>query len=305
MLIFLQFYCAIAKENLDKMFKDLSQMKRGLNFWLSFAQNFKDNSFIQLIQSKDNTDKTTFIKKKIKEIIIDITTFLQKHFSSQEQYQPLLEQGLFELLEMIVRFNEMFNNILNSSLKEEIIDEHIQSAFIKSMDNISLFANVKIDKLSEALYEKIGYAFLDFKGNFIWADKYTQEMLFEHTKIDQINLFELFTDFSKYIIHNKYGDKFFDFKEESSRIRVFTYTINLSDVHSHEDGTQIENKNNKCLQHLYENFNSTKTLVSRASAVLLQNFGDNNKSNACILLETKLSRYRQNFDYFHWKKYID
>ena len=48
--------------------------------------------------------------------------------------------------------------------------------------------------------------------------------------------------------------------------------------------------------------NSPKTLVSRASSVLLQNFGE---SNACILLETKFSPYRQNFDYYHWKNYID
>ena len=112
-------------------------------------------------------------------------------------------------------------------------------------------------------------------------------------------------DFSKYIIRNKYEDKFFDFKNENSRIRVFTYSISLNkeepDLLKEPDSMS---NNAKCLQNLFDNFNSTKTLVSRASAVLLQNF-EGNQSNSCILLETKLSPYRQNFDYFHWKKYIE
>ena len=104
------------------------------------------------------------------------------------------------------------------------------------------------------------------------------------------------TDFSQYILKKKYQDKFFDFKDEKCRIRIFTYTIFQDSINEKEIVTE------KCLKKLFELLNSSKTLVSRASSVLLQNFSE---SNACILLETKFSPYRQNFDYYHWKNYID
>lgn len=131
----------------------------------------------------------------------------------------------------------------------------------------------------------------------VWADPYTQKILFEQKDIEKSNLFSLMTDFSKYIIKNKYQDKFFDFKDDDCRMRVFTYSIAINK--EEKDGENEESS----LKQLFNSLNRNKTLVSRASSVLLQNFGVS-RSNACILLETKMSRYRQNFDYFQWKKYI-
>ena len=166
----------------------------------------------------------------------------------------------------------------------------------KFFDNFYYFSNIDLNKYLDTFYGKIGYAFIDFKGNFLWADEYSKEVLFETQNIDKINLFQIMTDFSQYILKKKYQDKFFDFKDEKSRIRIFTYTIFQDSINEKEIVKE------KCLKKLFELLNSTKTLVSRASSVLLQNFGE---SNACILLETKFSPYRQNFDYYHWKNYID
>ena len=58
--------------------------------------------------------------------------------------------------------------------------------------------------------------------------------------------------FSKYVLKKKYGDKFFDFKDENNRIRVFTYTIEK----------KFESKE-KILDNFFEVLNSNKTLVSR------------------------------------------
>ncbi len=166
----------------------------------------------------------------------------------------------------------------------------------KFFDNFYLFSSIDLNKYLETFYEKVGYAFVDFKGNFLWADEYSKEVLFETQNIDKINLFQIMTDFSQYILKKKYQDKFFDFKDEKSRIRIFTYTIFQDSINEKEIVKE------KCLKKLFELLNSCKTLVSRASSVLLQNFSE---PNACILLETKFSPYRQNFDYYHWKNYID
>ena len=161
------------------------------------------------------------------------------------------------------------------------------------LNKFSDIYQIDINKLKNVFYEKIGYSYLDFNGNFLWADEYSKEVLFEEKDITKINLFEIMSKFSKYVLKKKYGDKFFDFKDENNRIRVFTYTIEK----------KFESKE-KILDNFFEVLNSNKTLVSRASAVLLQNYGDNG-TNPCILLETKYSILRQNYDYFLWKKYIN
>ena len=91
----------------------------------------------------------------------------------------------------------------------------------------------------------------------------------------------------------KYKDKFFDFQDENNRMRVFTYTI---------DGSKIKEKEAiKKQEKLYEELNKIKTLVSRATPVLLT--GQEGTFIACIFLETKFSFYRQNFDFFDFCKY--
>ena len=165
--------------------------------------------------------------------------------------------------------------------------EEIKKLFI----NFCYFTNFNLAYFQVVFYEKVGYSFLDYNGNFLWADDYTTYILFEEENIKKLNLFNVMTDFSKYILKKKYNDKFFDFQDENNRIRVFTYTI---------DGGKIKEKEAiKMQEKLYEELNKIKTLVSRATPVLLT--AQNGSFIACILLETKYSIYRQNFDFFYWK----
>ena len=157
--------------------------------------------------------------------------------------------------------------------------------------NFCYFTNFNLRYFQVVFYEKIGYAFLDYNGNFLWADDYTTYILFEEENIKKINLFNVMTDFSKYILKKKYKDKFFDFQDENNRMRVFTYTIDL--------GKNKEKESIKRQEKLYEDLNKIKTLVSRATPVLLT--GQENIFIASIFLETKFSLYRQNFDFFYWK----
>ena len=157
--------------------------------------------------------------------------------------------------------------------------------------NFCYFTNFNLNYFQIVFYEKLGYAFLNYNGDFMWADEFSMHVLFEEENIKKLNLFNIMTDFSKYILKKKYKDHFFDFKDENNRLRVFTYTI---------DGDKNkEQENKKKGEKLFEDLSKIKTLVSRASPVLLN--GQGSTYIACILLETKFSLTRQNFDFFYWK----
>ena len=66
--------------------------------------------------------------------------------------------------------------------------------------NFCYFTNFNLRYFQIVFYEKVGYAFLDYNGNFLWADDYTTFILFEDENIKKINLFNIMTDFSKYLI---------------------------------------------------------------------------------------------------------
>ena len=66
---------------------------------------------------------------------------------------------------MLLRFLELFENIANSEVST-LIDESTHHIFSKCLENFSAFSKIELPKLREAFYEKVGYAFLDFKGNF-------------------------------------------------------------------------------------------------------------------------------------------
>ena len=188
--------------------------------------------------------------------------------------------------------NEILDN--NNNEKYPFVIEHpcLDYEEIKKLFyNFCYFTNFNLRYFQVVFYEKIGYAFLDYNGNFLWADDYTTYILFEEENIKKINLFNVMTDFSKYILKKKYKDKFFDFQDENNRMRVFTYTIDL--------GKNKEKESIKRQEKLYEDLNKIKTLVSRATPVLLT--GQENIFIASIFLETKFSLYRQNFDFFYWK----
>ena len=198
------------------------------------------------------------------------------------------------------------NNIINSNEinNENNINENCDNYpfYVKnpSLDygeinklfyNFCYFTNFNLSYFQMVFYEKVGYAFLHYNGDFMWADEFSTHVLFEEENIKKLNLFNIMTDFSKYIIKKKYKDHFFDFKDENNRLRVFTYTI---------DGDKNkEQENKKKGEKLFEDLSKIKTLVSRASPVLLN--GQGSTYIACIFLETKFSLTRQNFDFFYWK----
>ena len=202
---------------------------------------------------------------------------------------------------MIVENNEKGSHPANQeNLVDKNVEIHSYNVISPCLDieeinklfyNFCYFTNFNLRYFQIVFYEKVGYSFLDYNGNFLWADDYTSYVLFEEENIKKINLFNIMTDFSKYILKKKYKDKFFDFQDENNRMRVFTYTI--------DNGKIKEKETIKRQEKLYEELNKIKTLISRATPVLLS--GQNDTFIACILLETKISFFRQNFDFFYWK----
>ena len=157
--------------------------------------------------------------------------------------------------------------------------------------NFCYFTNFDLNTFQDVFYEKIGYAFLNYNGDFMWADEYTTSVLFEEDNIKKLNLFNIMADFSKYIIKKRFKDHFFDFKDNNNRLRIFTYTI--------DGGKNFDQENKKKGEKLFDDLSKIKTLVSRATPVLLNGRGET--YIACLFLETKYSKHRQNFDYFYWK----
>jgi hypothetical protein len=202
--------------------------------------------------------------------------------------------------EEIINENNTSNNNINSEASNNsnnIVAYKVNSFSLdyaeieKLFFNFCFFTKFNLRYFQIVFYEKVGYAFLTYSGDFLWADEYTTYVLFEEENVKKINLFNIMTDFSKYILKKKFKDHFFDFKDENNRLRVFTYTI---------DGAKTkEQENKKKGEKLFEDLSKIKTLVSRASPVLLNSQGDNYM--ACIFLETKFSIFRQNFDFFYWK----
>ena len=192
--------------------------------------------------------KNEKILRKINNLFIN---FLEKNFSDYENSHKIINQKIDNLFELIIRILEILDNI-----HESYLNFLIKQDYKIYLNKFSDIYQIDINKLKNVFYEKIGYSYLDFNGNFLWADEYSKEVLFEEKDITKINLFEIMSKFSKYVLKKKYGDKFFDFKDENNRIRVFTYTIEK----------KFESKE-KILDNFFEVLNSNKTLVNRASAL--------------------------------------
>ncbi len=89
----------------------------------------------------------------------------------------------------------------------------------KLFDNFYIFSSIDLNKYLETFYEKVGYAFAVLKGNFLWTDEYSKEVLFETQEIEK--KFQIMTDFSQYRLKKMYKEKFFDFIEINCSILSF------------------------------------------------------------------------------------
>ena len=203
-------------------------------------------------------------------------------------YQEFINDN--NILPNNINNNNIQNNDNNFPLKVDSPSLNYDE-ISKLFYNFCYFTNFNLRYFQIVFFEKVGYAFLNYNGDFMWADEFTSHVLFEEDNIKKLNLFNIMTDFSKYILKKKYKDHFFDFKDENNRLRVFTYTIDCAKINEQESKKKGEK--------LFEDLSKIKTLVSRASPILLKGKGEN--YIACIFLETKFSYYRQNFDFFYWK----
>ena len=163
-LIFLQVYFTLAKQNISQVFQDLSTANKYSSFWLNFSLNFYDKTFCALILSNENIEKSNYIKKTIKEIIDLLEHNLNIHFGGVEIDNFSLEQKLMPNLELICYFMEITYHFCNT----DFISPEQSINFKKCFDNMitSLKNIATIDIIDRNLYQHVGYSFLDFNGNF-------------------------------------------------------------------------------------------------------------------------------------------
>ena len=165
-LIFLQVYFTSAKQNISRIFQDLSKANKYSSFWLNFSLNFYDKTFCDLILSDENIEKSTYIKKTIKEIIDLLEHNLNMHFGGDVIDNFSLEQKLMPNLELICYFHEIICHFSNT----DFISLEQSVNFKKCYDNMITYSSLKdiatIDIIDRNLYQHVGYSFLDFNGNF-------------------------------------------------------------------------------------------------------------------------------------------
>ena len=269
--------------NLKEEINDNNNNIKSINF-----QNSNDNNYI---------NKFNIIKNNIDNDLNDNKTIPH---NIEKNGNIIIEQKDENINNFKIINNNNDSNIINSQeivSNKNIFPLKVNSPCLdyyeinKLFYNFCYFTNFNLSYFQIVFFEKIGYAFITYNGDFVWADDYTSYVLFEEENIKKINLFDIMTDFSKYILKKKYRDHFFDFKDENNRLRVFTYTIDYA--------KNKEQENKKKGEKLFEDLSKIKTLVSRASPVLLNI--QKETYYACIFLETKFSLYRQNFDFFYWK----
>ena len=119
--LFLQFYFTDAHKHLKKILSDnvitneseLPKITSSFNFWLNFALNFKDNSFVEMLLN--NGDKAAFCKKSLKQILEDIVKFLFQHFKSEEAFNKIMKQNQNKLYELILRLKDIIDNVYESA----------------------------------------------------------------------------------------------------------------------------------------------------------------------------------------------
>jgi hypothetical protein len=144
----------------------------------------------------------------------------------------------------------------------------------------------------------------------VYADSQT-EYFFHCNQLETKNFFQVLTQFSKFNIRHKFGENFYDFKKSDCRIREFVFTIDLDLLKSGESWSLDKSNQNITQDNLddkiFSYWNKCKTLIGRISTILLPVEGSDFKRDetqpvGCILLETKLSKFRENFDDLVWKE---
>ena len=273
--------------NSNNGFNDINQNK------ILFFPNFENN------ENNENNGNNENINQNKKENNENINNINNNNINNSNNMFTIMDENNNIIYQDIINDNNIspnnINNINNNNNNYFPLKVNFPSLnydeICKLFYNFCYFTNFNLRFFQIVFFEKIGYAFLNYNGDFMWADEFTSHVLFEEDNIKKLNLFNIMTDFSKYILKKKYKDHFFDFKDESNRLRVFTYTIDSAKIN--------EQENKKKGEKLFEDLSKIKTLVSRASPILLKGKGEN--YIACIFLETKFSFYRQNFDFFYWK----
>ena len=108
--------------------------------------------------------------------------------------------------------------------EEEIYSQNNNSILQEALQRV---LNI-CDKAEKYTKKHFGYSLLDLKGNFVWADKNSCNLLdLGKTQFDSqnINFFDLMIPTSKKYLHMKFGEELFEKSKEIGSSRAFSYVI--------------------------------------------------------------------------------
>ena len=93
----------------------MQKITRSFNFWLNFALNSKDNSFVEILLNK--VTKADYCKKSLKQILEGIAKFLYGHFRSEEVFNKIMKQNHNKLYELILKFKKFLLILKKKKIK--------------------------------------------------------------------------------------------------------------------------------------------------------------------------------------------
>jgi hypothetical protein len=322
---YLYYYFMLAKQNIEREIKNLQDCNsvlnilKHLNFWSNFGLNFRDTTFVDTIL------KDREVLYKLSEVLEKIEFYLlfflnSSSFARDENACDLRLRENSVYIEIALKFFDMINNLSQSKLTRVLSKQRLKSfeKFFKTFNNL---LKLDLNDYRASLYDVVGYSYLDNKGNFrmnlfinlfylVYADTQT-EYFFQCDQLEAKNFFRILTQFSKFNIRHKFGENFYDFKKSDCRVREFVFTIDLNLLKTKDSGLCEESKDNLTNDNLDEKifsyWSKFKTLLGRISTVLLpleegKLKREETQPVGCILLETKLSKFRENFDEMVWKE---
>lgn len=226
-------------------------------------------------------------------------------------WEKVVKEYDFALL--LVRIYDILQNISDSTI-ENLPTLKSKENFDLFFNNFKTFSKISLDDYRNAMYKKVGYSLVDFKGKFgkiwiilVYADKTTKELMFEEEKLVESNFFSYLTEHSQFLFrkwldrNNDYGDVFGLMMNKPQKTHKLHFSIEIASNKglNHYADNPIKAMEEKILDTL----NNSKTLFGRFSPILVQS--SNSGPQALILLECKIAKKRHNFDQYIWNKVFE
>ena len=172
-----------------------------------------NNNIVNGVHDNDNNDNNDINQKKILFEHIENNENINQNKKEQNENNNNINNNttinIVDENNNIINYHDIINdynispNYINNISNSKYFPLKVNSPSLnfeeisKLFYNFCYFTNFNLRYFQIVFFEKIGYAFLNYNGDFMWADEFASNVLFEEDNIKKLNLFNIMTDFSK------------------------------------------------------------------------------------------------------------